>query len=152
VACTVSALRTQRAGPLRPSPNDTTWRAAEYLIAVELGRQRRRFRSLDPSQRERSFAQDVSELASQYSLRWPAHSSRQCQNAFLNPATLMALRTAAARSRPYAMQPARGGRIGSGDHVKTGYAFRTELESVFEGIPVVRLDRDNAARSVIVDA
>jgi hypothetical protein len=31
----LSALRTQRAGPVRPSPNDTTWRAAEYLIAVD---------------------------------------------------------------------------------------------------------------------
>jgi hypothetical protein len=31
----LSALRTQRADPVRPSPNDTTWRAAEYLIAVD---------------------------------------------------------------------------------------------------------------------
>lgn len=31
----LSALRTQRAGPVRPSPNDTTWRAAQYLIALD---------------------------------------------------------------------------------------------------------------------
>jgi hypothetical protein len=31
----LSALRTQRASPVRPSPNDTTWRAAECPIAVD---------------------------------------------------------------------------------------------------------------------